>query len=376
MTSIPLRFERQTLPGLGRLDTADVPLFSGVDSRLAGLVTREMVRSYRRGDPLCREGDPGGHLFAILRGRVSVTIGGETIAMLNVGDLVGEQAFVDSAPRNATVVAIGPVEALCVPHAVVDMLLTDRAFVRNLLRALSRKVSEATRQRAARYRHESLLVSEFRAHLSDEVAQRLLDSGRDYGKPRRLPAVMLFSDIRNFTPTSANLEPEVIAEQLSAYFDEIVDIIHTHGGMVDKFIGDAVMAVWGFVPAPMEDMAESAYACARAMVRAAAARTFAGSPISIGVGLNGGDVFMGNVGGRGKRQFTVLGNPVNMAARFESVSKTFGASIAVGASVASALPIGDRATLHAHHDVPIKGAAAQTIYTWSPGATEPAPQPS
>ncbi len=367
MSSIPLRLSNPALTGYVRsLDTADIPLFSGVDNRLARIVNREMVRTYRRGDVLCHEGDPGGHMFAILRGRVAVTTGGESLAMLNPGDLVGEQAFVDDAPRNATVTAIGNVEVLAIPHAVVNILMSDRAFVNNLLRALSRKISEATRQRAARYRHESLLVSEFRAHLSDEVAQRLLDSGRDYGAPRRLPAVILFSDIRNFTPTSALLEPEEVASQLSGYFDETVDIIHSHGGMVDKFIGDAVMAVWGFVPAPLEDIALPAYRCAQAMINAAAARTFAGAPISIGVGLNAGEVFMGNVGGRGKRQFTVLGNPVNIAARFEAISKTLNASLAVGAAVANALPITDRAEMRVHSDVPVKGAPAQTVYTWAP----------
>jgi class 3 adenylate cyclase len=366
VTSIPVRWSNPGIPGLGRpLDTGDIPLFSGVDSRLAKLVNRDMIRTYRRGDVLCHEGDPGGHMFAILRGRVTVTTSGENLAMLNPGDLVGEQSFVDDAPRNATVTAIGHVEALAVPHAVVNILLSDRAFVGNLLRALSRKVSEATRQRAARYRHESLLVSEFRAHLSDEVAQRLLDSGRDYGKPRRLPAVILFSDIRNFTPTSALLEPEEIASQLSVYFDETVDIIHSHGGMVDKFIGDAVMAVWGFVPGPIEDLALAAYRCGQSMIECAAARTFAGVPISIGVGVNSGEVFMGNVGGRGKRHFTVLGNPVNIAARLEQVSKTLDASLVVGAPVASSLPLADRAELRAHRDIPIKGAPNQTVYTWS-----------
>jgi class 3 adenylate cyclase len=130
------------------------------------------------------------------------------------------------------------------------------------------------------------------------------------------------------------------------------------------------MAVWGFVPAPVEELALSAYRCAQAMVVAAGARTFAGAPMSIGVGLNAGEVFMGNVGGRGKRQFTVLGSPVNMAARYESASKILGAPLAVGGSLAKSLPQAERDELSAHASVPIKGAPAQTVYTWAPGATD------
>jgi class 3 adenylate cyclase len=345
---------------------SEIPLFKGVEHTVASVITRDLLRTYSRGDVICQSGDLAHHLFAIRSGRVSVAADGQQLVDYDAGELIGAQAFVDRTPRDATVTALGDVETIKIPHAIVERLLGDRTFSRNLLSALSRKLNDAARDRAERYRHERLLFSEFRAHVSEEVAQRLVNSGLDYGQPRRIPAVILFSDIRNFTPRSATLEPEDIAAQLSAYFDEIVDIIHTHGGMVDKFIGDAVMAVWGFVPAPPQELATSAYNCARAMIVAASLRTFAGVPLSIGVGLNAGDVFMGNVGGRGKRQFTVLGNPVNMAARFESASKQLGAPLALGASLAETLSPSDRTSLRVFNGVPIKGAQPQTIYTWSP----------
>jgi class 3 adenylate cyclase len=350
--------------------TSDLPVFAGVDPRVASVVTCDMLKTYECGDVLCREGEAAKHLFAIRSGRVSVVSRGTDAVTRGVGDLIGEVSFIDRAPRGAMVTATTTVEALRIPHSVVDSLLADRAFVRNMLRGLSRKLTEVRKDRAEGHRQERLLFSEFRAHLSNEVAQKLVKSGLDYGQPRRIPAVILFSDIRNFTPTSATLEPEDVARQLSSYFDEIVDIIHMHGGMVDKFIGDAVMAVWGFVPAPIEELALSAYRCAQAMIVAASARTFANAPMTIGVGLNAGEVFMGNVGGRGKRQFTVLGSPVNMAARYESASKTLGAPLAVGGSLARSLPHDDRETLRAHSNVPIKGAPDQTVYTWAPGVTD------
>ncbi|MCA1480961.1 adenylate/guanylate cyclase domain-containing protein, partial [Bradyrhizobium sp. NBAIM08] len=150
------------------------------------------------------------------------------------------------------------------------------------------------------YRQEQLLFAEFRAHVSPEVLNELLNSGREYGAPQFIDAVLLFADIREFTSHSSNMEPAAIAEQLSPYLDSVVDGIHRHGGMVDKFIGDAVFAIWGY-SASGEDMVVSALECAEEMLSVAADLRFNGEPIRIGVGLNAGKVFIGNVGGAGKR---------------------------------------------------------------------------
>lgn len=274
-------------------------------------------------------------------------------------------------PRGATVTAVGQVEALRLPHALVERLLDDPAFVRNLLKVLSAKLSQATQHRAVRYARERLLFGEFGAHVSTEAAQRLTATGLDYGLPRQVDAVILFSDIRNFTDTSAGLDPQGLVAQLTVYFDRVVEVIHGHGGVVDKFIGDAVMAFWGgFDPMTSEQAARQAFACACAMTEAAAAATLGGDPIRIGVGLNAGHVFMGNVGGEGKRQFTILGTAVNLAARFESTSKQLDASVVLGSELVDDLAEADRQTLTRHEEVPIKGAAPQTLFTWRPSTKE------
>jgi len=166
------------------------------------------------------------------------------------------------------------------------------------------------------------------------------------------------------------MTPDEIADQISPYLDAVVDIVHDHGGMVDKFIGDAVMAVWGFAPSDSEPTQE-ALDCARAMVTNAARHSFGGQAINIGVGLNAGRVFIGNVGGEGKRQFTVLGTPVNLAARFESESKTLCAPVVVGQDFFDRLPTEARSALTAHPDRPIKGANNMTLYTLDPAADAP-----
>jgi adenylate cyclase len=241
--------------------------------------------------------------------------------------------------------------------------MRDGAFMRNLLGLVSGKLREATDERARHYRREQLLFSEFRAHASPEIVNRLLSTGVNYGAPHHIEnCVILFSDIRNFTLRSSQMTAEDVADQLTVYLDKVVDIVHRHHGIVDKFIGDCVMAIWGYAIAN-NDRASDALACAKEMVQAAAGLEFGGEPIEIGVGLNAGRVFIGNIGGKGKRQFTVLGDPVNLASRFESHSKILNAPIVMGEGLYQQLPQEIRSSLIAHHDQLISGADAQTLYT-------------
>jgi adenylate cyclase len=209
------------------------------------------------------------------------------------------------------------------------------------------------------------LFSEFKAHASDAMVDSLLATGVDYGSPRFIEdAVILFSDIRNFTARSANMTPDEIAEQLSSYLSEVVDIIHRHGGLVDKFVGDAVLSVWGYTASNRK--AEDAFKCAQEMVRVAADMQYGGHPIRIGIGINTGKVFSGNVGNESKKQFTVLGMPVNLAARFESKAKELNAPIVMGEAFYNALPSHIRILLKPHAGQDIKGDDPQTLYTFDP----------
>ena len=123
------------------------------------------------------------------------------------------------------------------------------------------------------------------------------------------------------------------------------------------------MGVWGYT-LPDIDMASKAFACAREMVQVAAGMSFNENPIRIGVGLNAGTFFLGNIGGNGKRQFTALGMPVNMAARYESASKTLEAPIVAGQTFYDRLALTDQLALETQPSQPIKGADDQTLYTY------------
>ena len=345
-------------------DLEHLPLLGDISPESLEAIKRDaMIRFYRDGDVLFHQGDEPDGLYLLLHGQVRILTDNIFLVSRRAYEMIGEQAFINQTTRTATVIAQGVVKALVLPCLLVNHLLRDVVFAGNLLRVVSQKLSEATNERAFRFRNEHLLFSEFSAHLSPAITQRLLATGLAYGEPRYIDAIILFADIRSFTEQSAGMIPREIAQQLSTYFDATVSVIHQHEGLVDKFIGDSVMAVWGFVPSE-EDPVQLAFACAKAMIHTVRQMTFGDKPIAIGIGLNAGQVFAGNVGGEGKRQFTVLGTPVNLAARFEGETKALGTSLVIGKAFYDRLPPDIQEQLVSHENFPIKGAELQTLYTW------------
>jgi class 3 adenylate cyclase len=346
-----------------------IPIFAHVSSDILRAVTPGMVRHFRHGDPIIRRGGEERQLIVLLEGQACVYLEDVFITCRSAPAIVGEQAFIDDTTRSATLTAQGFVKALVLPEATVREMMLDNTFVLNLLRSVSGKLREATDERARHYRREELLFSEFKAHASEAMIDSLLATGVNYGSPRFIEdAMILFSDIRDFSTRSAAMSPDEIAGQLSSYLSVVVDIIHRHGGVVDKFVGDAVMAVWGYTP--RECKAVDAFRCAEEMVRAAARMRFGGQPIRIGVGLNTGRVFSGNVGNEGKKQFTVLGTPVNLAARFESKAKELQAPVVLGPAFHEALPPEIQLLLTPHPGQDIKGDSPQTLYTSNPATDD------
>jgi adenylate cyclase len=129
----------------------------------------------------------------------------------------------------------------------------------------------------------------------------------------------LFSDIRGFTALSETMNPDAMAQLLTEYFTEMVECVFRHGGTLDKFIGDAVMAQWG-APIGSPDDADQAMAAALDMIaelhKLNARWIAAGKPsLEIGIGLNYGEAFAGNIGSERRLEFTVIGDTVNTASR-------------------------------------------------------------
>lgn len=161
---------------------------------------------------------------------------------------------------------------------------------------------------------------------SKDVADKIL-SGELKLQGERKRVTIFFSDIRSFTSISEKLEPEQVVELVNSYMTRMVRIIFAHGGVVDKYVGDAIMAVYG-TPVSYGDDAVRAVAAAvrmRAeMVRYNDSQAAQGKPvIAIGMGLNTGDVVSGNIGSPERMEYTILGDNVNLTSRMESLTKEY-----------------------------------------------------
>ena len=173
---------------------------------------------------------------------------------------------------------------------------------------------------AERSRHETLVRSNFERFFTPRMAARIAASpdAIELGGERRVVAV-LFSDIRDFTAVSATMAPDETALLLTEYFTEMVECVFRHGGTLDKFIGDAVMAQWG-APITEPDDADRALDAAVDMMRSLERlntrwRTQGRPQLQAGIGLNFGEAFAGNIGSQRRLEFTVIGDTVNTASR-------------------------------------------------------------
>jgi adenylate cyclase len=175
-------------------------------------------------------------------------------------------------------------------------------------------------QFADRIRREALVRSNFERFFTPQLAARIANSGDavKLGGDKR-PVAILFSDIRGFASLSETMNPDAMARLLTEYFSEMVECVFRHGGTLDKFIGDAVMAQWG-APLGAPDDADHAMASALDMMDALgtlnASWAAEGRPtLQIGIGLNFGEAFAGNIGSERRLEYTVIGDTVNTASR-------------------------------------------------------------
>lgn len=169
------------------------------------------------------------------------------------------------------------------------------------------------------------------------VAEDLLKGDLALGGSRKQVTVF-FSDIRDFTKFSEGHTPEEVVEMLNEYFQVMVGIINRHGGIVDKFIGDAIMAVWGAPTASETDAYNAVKACLemrQSLERLNESRIERGQdPIKIGMGLHTGYAISGTIGSDERMEYTVIGDAVNQASRIEASTKAFGTDLLLSDTVA------------------------------------------
>ena len=182
-------------------------------------------------------------------------------------------------------------------------------------------------------RQKRLLQEVFGRYVSAEVAQELLDYGEVPLGGSRQDVTVMFTDLRNYTNYCQGRDPHQVVEELNEYFADMSAEIKAHGGMINKFIGDGIMALFG-APVPHADDARRAVACALKMVERNDAynrrrRERGMAPLLIGIGLHTGNAVVGNIGAPEKMEYTAIGDTVNVASRIEGENKTFGTQLLI-----------------------------------------------
>src|SRR5512134_1603602 len=169
----------------------------------------------------------------------------------------------------------------------------------------------------------------FSRFVNPYVVRKLLERGGLEGEGRTREVTLLFSDIRGFTTLSETRPPEEVVAILNRYFTLQVEVIFRHGGSLDKFIGDAIMAFWG-APLDDPDHAKHAVACALDMADTLLAfRAELGGDFDVGIGVHSGPAVVGLIGSEKRREYTSIGDTVNLASRIEGLTKDAGRRILV-----------------------------------------------
>lgn len=235
-----------------------------------------------------------------------------------------------------------------------------------------RSLADAVRALAERRR----LRLAFDGAVSPPVLQAIL-SGRlspQAGGERRAICV-LFADLRDFTTLSEHLPPEDVTALLNRYFEHMTQAIHCHGGTLDKFIGDGIMAFFGApqaLPTPCVQALDAAQAMHHALATFNTDQARLGGPrLQMGIGLHWGDSFVGFVGARSRHAYSAIGDTVNTAARLEGLCKTTGWPVVLSDAVLQQLepvwhqrvrPLGEQ-MLKGHSPLPVHG--------WNPDEDNP-----
>jgi adenylate cyclase len=249
--------------------------------------------------------------------------------------VVSDNTRSDSRFKGHSIVTQSVRSAMCSPlmasgDRIVGLLYVDSVTAPNsfsdedlqFLVAFSGLVAIGIRNSryAEQVRREALVRSNFERYFAPNIAAEIAqqDAVVPLGGDRR-PITILFSDIRGFTSMAESMGPDAIAQLLTEYFSEMVEIIFEHGGTLDKFVGDAIMALWGAPIAHADDpdrALRAAVAMQRGVVLLNERWALAGRPeIGVGIGINYGEVFAGNIGSHRRLEYTVIGDAVNVANR-------------------------------------------------------------
>ena len=165
----------------------------------------------------------------------------------------------------------------------------------------------------------------FGSYVDEGVAERILAGDVELGG-EEVDVTIMFLDVRGFTAFAERTEARDVVTALNGLFERVIPIIHEHGGRVDKFVGDGLLAVFG-TPQRLENHADAALDAARAILDGLDEE----DPLEVGIGINSGRVVAGNLGAAGRLEYGVIGDPVNVAARVQAHTRETGDTLLVTA---------------------------------------------
>ena len=180
------------------------------------------------------------------------------------------------------------------------------------------------------------VTSLFGQHVSPQVVERLMAEGTSGATDIRRVAVM-FADFRGFTAAAQSRTPQQVVDRLDGAFAVLVEKLEAHGGIVNKFLGDGFLALFG-APFETPDAARHAVAAGREMLAAMTdVNVDTDWPLRIGIGIHLGEVVAGSIGSPRRKEYTVIGDTVNFASRLEALNKEFGSQLLISSEVRAAL---------------------------------------
>ncbi len=190
---------------------------------------------------------------------------------------------------------------------------------------------------------EKRLRNTMSRYMSKAVMDELLEGGNAALGGASREVSVLFSDIRGFTTMSERLGPRETVAMLNDYFTDMVDVVFAHNGILDKYIGDMIMAVFGSVRSTTDDAANAVKVGSRMMMALRELnlrRGVAGQePIRIGIGISTGDVVAGSIGSPKRLEYTVIGDRVNLAERLQNANKYYGTGVLICETTAARLSV-------------------------------------
>ena len=284
--------------------------------------------------------------------------------LILVGSILLLMVIVRNAPVVGSMLGVGLLYVVLITGALLfarNNTLIDFSYSMVSMTLIS--VQEFWLRFGEQYKLRQQIKKQFEHYLDPRQVARLQNNPEllKLGGERRT-CTFLFTDVRGFTNLSEKLEPEEVTEIMNKVLTEQVTCIQAHGGMVDKFIGDACMAIFNS-PLDLDEHEQRAVACAQDMRTAIAMmQKELSEPIAIGIGVNTGPAVVGNMGSDNRFDYSAIGDAVNTAARLESATKEAGVDILIGESTYKKLPPGVEASFV--REIKVKGKAkALKVYT-------------